>query len=418
MTFVVLAPEHPLVDAASPPPSSRDEVAAFVERVRGETDIERQSSEGALDKRGVFTGGYAINPFTGRPVPDLPGRLRADDLRHRGHHGRARPRTSGTGTSPPPTACRSSAPSSRPAGWEGEAYTGDGPAINSEWLDGIIDTAEAKARAIEWLEAQGIGERKVNYRLRDWLLSRQRYWGCPIPVVLLPGARDRPRPGGPAAGAAARRRRVPADRRVAAALPRGLPAHHLPHLRRPGRARDRHHGHLRGLVVVLRALLRSVDRRRTHRPGGRGSRWMPVDQYIGGIEHAILHLLYARFYTRALADVGLAPAGMREPFARLFTQGMITMDGSKMSKSKGNLIAPERLLRDRGGRRPAPVPSVRRAAGGRLRLERPDRPDDRGLPPVPGPGVAPGHRRRRAGERWSTGTRPRPTSSWRRRRTG
>ena len=125
---------------------------------------------------------------------------------------------------------------------------------------------------------------------------------------------------------------------------------------------------------------------------------MPVDQYIGGIEHAILHLLYARFYTRALADVGLAPAGIREPFARLFTQGMITMDGSKMSKSKGNLIAPEHYFDTVGRRLAAAVPPVRRAAGRRLRLERPDRPDDGGLPPLPGPGVAAGHRRCRAGD--------------------
>ena len=149
----------------------------------------------------------------------------------------------------------------------------------------------------------------------------------------------------------------------------GFPAHHLPDLRRPGRARDRHHGHLRRLVVVLPALLRPVDDRRPVDQAA-AERWMPVDQYIGGIEHAILHLLYARFYTRALADVGLAPAEMREPFARLFTQGMITMDGSKMSKSKGNLIAPEQLLRHRRRRLAAAVPPVRRAAGRRLRLER------------------------------------------------
>ena len=133
---------------------------------------------------------------------------------------------------------------------------------------------------------------------------------------------------------------------------------------------------------------------------------MPVDQYIGGIEHAILHLLYARFYTRALADVGLAPAGVREPFARLFTQGMITMDGSKMSKSRGNLIAPEQYF-DIGRRRlAAAVPPVRRAAGGRLRLERADRSDDRRLPPVPGPAVAAGDRRRWSGSPWSIASRP------------
>ena len=123
-----------------------------------------------------------------------------------------------------------------------------------------------------------------------------------------------------------------------------VPPHHLPDLRRPGHPRDRHHGHLRRLVVVLPPLHRPVDARDLPFDPEIARHWMPVDQYIGGIEHAILHLLYARFFTKALADVGLAPDGLREPFARLFTQGMIRMDGTKMSKSKGNLVAPSSYL--------------------------------------------------------------------------
>ncbi|HET6915339.1 MAG TPA: leucine--tRNA ligase, partial [Acidimicrobiales bacterium] len=184
MTFVVLAPEHPLVDLVTTA-DRRAEVKAFVDRVRLESDVERQSSEGPLEKRGVFTGAYAINPFNKQPVPVYL----ADYVLM----------TYGTGAIMAVPAedqrdwdfakaygldiVRTVEP---PEDFDGEAYTGEGPRINSEWLNGIVDTTEAKAKAIEWLEAQGIGERKVNYRLRDWLLSRQRYWGCPIPVVYCP----------------------------------------------------------------------------------------------------------------------------------------------------------------------------------------------------------------------------------------
>jgi leucyl-tRNA synthetase len=337
MTFVVLAPEHPLVEKITTT-EHRDEVEAFVERVRGESDIERQSSEGALDKRGVFTGAHAINPFTRQPVPiyladyvlmtygtgaimAVPGQDQRDwDF----------------ATAYKLPIIRTVAP---PEEWEGEAYIGEGPAINSEWLDGL-GVAAAKAQAIAWLEEQGIGERKVNYRLRDWLLSRQRYWGCPIPVIHCPDH-----------GIVA----VPEDQ-----LPVLLPDD--VEFRPTGESPLRYHeGFLHTTCPVCGGpaeretdtmdtfvdsswyFERFCNPWTTEAPIDKeaAARWMPVDQYIGGIEHAILHLLYARFYTRALADVGLAPSEHREPFERLFTQGMITMDGSKMSKSKGNLIEPE-----------------------------------------------------------------------------
>ena len=345
MTFVVLAPEHPLVDSVTTA-EHRDEVRALVERVRSESDIERQSTEGPSEKRGVFTGSYAVNPFTGRRVPIYLAdyvlmtygtgaimAVPAEDQRDWDFaiaHGLPIVRT----VQPP-------------EGWEGEAYTGDGSRINSGWLDGITDVAEAKARAIDWLAEQGIGRRTVNYRLRDWLVSRQRYWGCPIPVVHCPQDGIVP---------------VPEDQ-----LPVLLPDD--VEFRPTGESPLRYHDGFR-LTTCPRCgqpAERETDTMDTFvdsswyferfcDPWGTGAavdeaaarRWMPVDQYIGGIEHAILHLLYARFYTRALADLGMAPAEVREPFARLFTQGMITMDSSKMSKSKGNLVGPERYFQTVG----------------------------------------------------------------------
>ncbi|MDQ6945923.1 MAG: class I tRNA ligase family protein, partial [Actinomycetota bacterium] len=225
-----------------------------------------------------------------------------------------------------------------PDDWDGEAFTGAGPAINSAWLDGL-GVAEAKERAIAWLVGKGIGSGKVNYRLRDWLLSRQRYWGCPIPVVYCPTHGPVPVP----------------EEQLPVLLPEDVEfqptgesplRHHEAFLHttcpRCGGPAERETDTMDTFVDSSWYFQRFADPWTTAEPidGDAAQRWMPVDQYIGGIEHAILHLLYARFYTRALADVGLAPKEVREPFTRLFTQGMITMDGAKMSKSRGNLVSP------------------------------------------------------------------------------
>jgi leucyl-tRNA synthetase len=337
MTFVVLAPEHSLVEKITTA-EHRKTVEQFAERVRYESEIERQSTETALDKRGVFTGAYAINPFNDEPIPiyladyvlmtygtgaimAVPGQDQRDWDFAKAYH---------------LPIVRTVQP---PAGWDGEAYVGEGPAINSEWLDGLpVD--DAKAKAIEWLEAKGIGERKVNYRLRDWLLSRQRYWGCPIPMIHCPTH-----------GVV----KVPEDQ-LPVLLPDDVefrPTGESPlrydeaflHTTCPvcGGPAERETDTLDTFVDSSWYFLRFCNPWTTDVPVDQDAarRWMPVDQYIGGIEHAILHLLYARFYTRALGEVGLAPMELSEPFARLFTQGMITMDHSKMSKSKGNVIAPE-----------------------------------------------------------------------------
>jgi leucyl-tRNA synthetase len=344
MTFAVLAPEHPLVGELTTP-ERRAAVDEFVERVRRSTEMQRLSTEGEVAKRGVFTGSHAINPFTGRPVPvyladyvlmsygtgaimAVPGQDQRDwDFATA--HGLPIVRT----VQPPP-------------GWQGEAYVDDGPAINSEWLNGL-HKADAIERATRWLEERGIGERRVNYRLRDWLISRQRYWGTPIPVVycerdgavavpdgqlpvVLPtdisfGGAE----GNPLEGSASF---------LAAACPRcGAPAR---------RETDTMDTFVDSSWYFLRFVSPEVDGAMFD--AGRVARWMPVDLYIGGIEHAILHLMYARFINRVLYDFGLVPT--EEPFSVLFNQGMIVAPSAasgkleKMSKSKGNVVAPDELI--------------------------------------------------------------------------
>jgi leucyl-tRNA synthetase len=353
MTYAVLAPEHELARAVTTD-EHREEVEAFIAKARSTSEMDRLSSEGALDKRGVFTGAYLQNPFNGRPVPlyladyvlvtygtgaimAVPGEDQRDwDF----------------ATAYDLPIVRTVQP---PDGWEGEAFTGDGVAINSAGttvmgdeldLDGM-DKDEAKATATEWLTRHGLGEHKVNYRLRDWLLSRQRFWGCPIPIVYCPdhGAVPVPDEALPVL--------APDDVEF---LPTGESPlkHHAGFLHTTcptcGGEAVRETDTMDTFVDSSWYFLRFTDPANDQLPFSpeAAARWMPVDQYIGGVEHAILHLMYARFFTKALADIGVAPAGLREPFQRLFTQGMIRLGGAKMSKSKGNLVAPEEIL-DREG---------------------------------------------------------------------
>ncbi len=336
MTFAVLAPEHALVDQITTP-EQRASVDEFIERVRRTTEIERLSTEGPVEKRGVFTGAYAINPFNQQPVPiyladyvltsygtgaimAVPGQDQRDwdfakayDL----------------------PILRTVQP---PADFEGAAYTGDGPAINSQWLDGLYK-AEAIDRAIEWLEERGIGERKVNYRLRDWLISRQRYWGAPIPIVYCEECGTVP---------------VPEDQ-----LPVELPydVQFLPTGQSPlalseafvntscpqceGAAR-RETDTMDTFMCSSWYFMRYTDPTNTDAPLSTeaANAWLPVDQYTGGSEHATMHLLYSRFFYKVARDMGLVPGD--EPFTRYFAQGQILgPDGRRMSKSRGNVVAPD-----------------------------------------------------------------------------
>ena len=340
MTYCVLAPEHPLALEITSP-EQRPDVQRFIDAVAMTNDIDRLSNEGPLDKRGVFTGAHAVNPFNGQPVPIYladyvlgtygTGAIMAVPAQDQ--------RDWDFATAYGLPIVRTVQP---PGGWDGEAYTGDGPAINSEWLDGM-GVAEAKAKAISWLEEQGTGTGKVNYRLRDWLLSRQRFWGCPIPVVHCPDDGVVPVPEADLPVLA------PDDVEFTPSGESPLRQHKgflqvaCPKCGGPA---ERETDTMDTFVDSSWYFLRFTDPTNQGAPFSKEAveRWLPVDQYIGGIEHAILHLMYARFFMKALGDVGLAPSTIREPFRRLFTQGMIRMGGTKMSKSKGNLVAPSRYL--------------------------------------------------------------------------
>ena len=345
MTFCVLAPEHPLVERIATD-DRRAEVEAFVRRARNTSEIDRLSTERPLHDRGCATGAYALNPFNGKPVP-----VYLADYVLASYGTGAVMAVPGEDQRDWDFATTFGLPIietvARPDGWEGGAYSGDGIHVNSSVPGGLdldgMDVPTAKEAAIEWLVEQGIGERKVNYRLRDWLLSRQRFWGCPIPVVYCDDDGIVP---------------VPEDQLPVVApddvefTPTGQSPlqHHEGFLHttcpKCGGPARRETDTMDTFVDSSWYFLRFCDPWAENEPFSAEAvaRWMPVDQYIGGAEHAVLHLMYARFFTKALADLGVAPKELREPFQRLFTQGMIRLEGAKMSKSKGNLVAPEEII--------------------------------------------------------------------------
>ena len=379
MTFVVMSPEHPRVMEFTSE-AQRAEVEAFVAEVSQRSEIERMSAEGPAERRGVFTGAWLTNPFNRRPVPlyladyvlmgygtgvvmAVPGEDQRDWEFAEAH------------------GCDIIRTVRPPEDWDGQAWMGEGESINSEWLNGL-SVEEAKAKASDWLEAEGIGERITHYRLRDWGISRQRFWGCPIPVVhcdkcgiqpvpenelpvLLPEVADflptgespLARDGAflsavcPKCSGEARRETDTMDTFVDSSW------YFLRFAELGGGGAGR--GVAGGDVAAGNGDVATnngdvVSNGEVHAAGDMPfslkslERWLPVDQYIGGIEHATMHLIYARFFVKALSDMGIAPKDLREPFARLFTQGMILKDGSKMSKSKGNLVAPEEILDAQG----------------------------------------------------------------------
>jgi leucyl-tRNA synthetase len=326
MTYAVLAPEHPLVKLITTP-AQQQAVDDFVRQVSGASEAERTAE--SREKRGVFTGAFVINPFNSKPVPVFLA-----DYVLMGYGTGAIMAVPGEDQRDWDFAKAHELPIIRtvqpPDGWEGEAYPGDGPAINSEWLDGLHQEA-ALEKALDWLESNGLGERKVNFRLRDWGVSRQRYWGCPIPVVYCPDCGAVP---------------VPEDQ-LPVILPEDVsfmgvrsPIKANEQWRRTQcpecgadaeRETDTFDTFMESSWYYARYCCPDADAQLDER----ANFWLPVDQYIGGIEHAILHLMYFRFYHKLLRDAGLVSSD--EPATRLLCQGMVVAETYSRESDTGEI---------------------------------------------------------------------------------
>jgi leucyl-tRNA synthetase len=340
MTFCVLAPEHPLVDALISGSETEAEAREYISRASRESEIERLA-EG--EKTGVFTGRHAINPVNDERVP-----IYVADYVLMGYGTGAIMAVPGQDQRDWEFAVKYGLDIVRtvepPEGWEGEAYLGEGTTINSGFLDGL-DRTEAITAITGWLEEQGIGEGAIQFRLRDWLISRQRYWGCPIPMIECPSCGLVPVP----------REQLPVTLPdVEDYAPKGssplAAVEDWVNTRCPqcgGEAR-RETDTMDTFVDSSWYYFRYTDPHNEEAifDPAKARYWMPLDQYIGGVEHAILHLMYARFVTKFLYDIGLSP--VTEPFMRMFTQGMMVKDGAKMSKSKGNVVTPDHYYDEYG----------------------------------------------------------------------
>ena len=341
-TYCVLAPEHKLVDEITTA-EQREAVEAYLDKVKLKSDLER--TDLAKEKTGVFTGAYAVNPINGKQVPIWI----ADYVLA----------TYGTGAIMAVPAHDERdyefakefgleiVPVLEGGDIENEAFTGDGAHINSDFLNGL-NKVDGISKAIAWLEENGVGEKKISYRLRDWLFSRQRYWGEPIPVIHWEDGTMTTIP----------------EEELPLELPKTKDI-------RPSGTGESPLANIEEWVNVVDPVTGKKGRRETNTmPQWAGSswyflryidpkndkaladpellkHWLPVDIYIGGAEHAVLHLLYARFWHKVLYDLGVVHT--KEPFQKLFNQGMILGEGNeKMSKSKGNVVNPDDIVRSHG----------------------------------------------------------------------
>ena len=342
VTYMVLAPEHPLVEKLIAGKSEEAEIRKFIRKVRNLTDIDRTSAE--TEKIGLSTGAFCINPLTGEKVPVLianyvlleygtgcvmgvPAHDQRDFEFARKYNFPVRVVIQPAGVKLEPSTMEA-------------AYEGEGVMVNSGKFDGLPNKEGMKAITRE-LEKLGKGRFRVNYRLRDWLISRQRYWGAPIPVIYCDKCGAVPVP----------------ESELPVLLPMDVefkPTGRSPLADCPdfvntvcpacGGPGKRETDTMDTFMCSSWYYYRYTSPRETGGPWDKAKvdYWLPVDQYIGGVEHAILHLLYSRFFTKVLYDLNLI--SNQEPFTNLLTQGMVLKDGVKMSKSRGNVVSPEDIV--------------------------------------------------------------------------
>jgi len=341
-TYIVLAPEHPLVEELIKGRPQEKEVRKFIEKVSKESKIVRSSSD--VKKEGFFTGSYAVNPVNNEVIPvwvadyvlmeygtgaimAVPTHDQRDFLFAKEHNLAMR-----VVIKPKDSQLRVEEMK--------EAYEEEGIQVNSGDFDGLTNS-EGKTKIAEWMEKEGIGKIQTHWRLRDWLISRQRYWGTPIPVIYCPKCGTVPVPY--------------ADLPVE--LPKDAPFTgeggsplgkvkefvecSCPKCKGPAR---RETDTMATFFDSSWYFLRFCSPDFSSEPFDKkeAGYWMPVDQYIGGIEHAILHLLYSRFFTKFFKDLGMV--AFSEPFKKLLTQGMVLKDGEVMSKSRGNIVDPDSMI--------------------------------------------------------------------------
>ncbi len=346
-TYVVLSPEHPLVkDLTSE--DNKKEVTDYCEKAKKESDIERTSLE--KEKTGVFTGSYAINPVNGKEIPIWvadyvlasygTGAVMAVPAHDE------RDFVFATKFKLPIVEVIRRGDSRVALSDKQEAFTDYGKLIDSgEFTD--LTSQNAITKITQWLEGKKLGKNAINYKLHDWLISRQRYWGTPIPIIHCPkcgevavSEKDLPvelpelddfKPTGEGKSPLAK---------VTSFVKVKCP--------KCGGNAERETDTMDTFVDSSWYFLRYPDVHNDKKifDAQKVAHWLPVDQYVGGIEHAILHLMYARFITKALSDLKLF--NFREPFSRLFNQGMIYYKGAKMSKSKGNIVSPDEIVKKFG----------------------------------------------------------------------
>ncbi|NIM07072.1 MAG: leucine--tRNA ligase [Armatimonadetes bacterium] len=339
ITYMVLAPEHPLVEKLIKGRPEEASVRAYLEKVSRKSELERISEE---VREGVFTGAYAINPANEEKVPVWVGdyvlpQYGTGAIMAVPAHDQRDFEFAKANNLPIRVVIQPEGENLDPQTMT-EAYIDSGVQVNSGVFDGL-GNEEAKVKIAEWMEESGIGRRKVNWRLRDWLVSRQRYWGAPVPIIYCKKC-----------GTVG----VPEDQ-LPVILPEDAPftgkggsvLEQMPEFinttcpKCGGPARrdtDTLATWTYSSWYYLRFASPKADKIFEREAV---DSWLPVDQYIGGIEHAVLHLLYSRFYCKVMQDLGLV--GFPEPFRRLFTQGMIYKDGAKMSKSRGNVVGVDEM---------------------------------------------------------------------------